>query len=147
MRMIRIRNEEKRVEGYVLTPQRKLILETLRRAFGTLDARELYKAVNQADKTISLATVYRSLNLFKEAGLIDEHRLGRSCCCYELKQSLEHQHALCKVCGKIIEFESPLIAEMIRQVKAEKEFAIDRVEVCLQGVCKECRENETRTVT
>jgi Fe2+ or Zn2+ uptake regulation protein len=138
MRMSRNRNPDLKLEGYVITPQRQLILETIHQSGGMLDARELYKLVNLKDETISLATVYRSLNIFKQAGLIDEHRLGMSRCCYELKQSPEHQHLLCKHCGKIIEFESPSILEMINQIKQEKGFIIEKVEVCIQGTCRDC---------
>jgi Fe2+ or Zn2+ uptake regulation protein len=138
MRMSRNRNTDLKLEGHVLTPQRQLILDTIHRFGGMLDARELYKMVNREDESISLATVYRSLNLFKQTGLIDEHRLGRSRCCYELKQSLEHQHLLCKCCGNIIEFESPSISEMVNQIRKEKGFIIEKVEVCIQGTCLDC---------
>jgi len=134
------------LEGFVSTPQRQMILEIIRQSGGMLDARELYKMVNSKDdaraRGISLATIYRSLSLFKQAGLIDEHRLGRSRCCYELKQSPEHQHLLCKVCGKIVEFVSPSISEMVNQIREEKGFIIEKVEVCIQGTCRECSEKK-----
>ena len=67
MRMIRNRNTVKDT-GYVLTPQRKLILETIGKSCAPIDAKELYQLVTKKDKSISLATVYRSLSLFKEKG-------------------------------------------------------------------------------
>jgi Fe2+ or Zn2+ uptake regulation protein len=139
--MIRNRIRSHKVEGYVLTPRRQLILDSIRKSSKPLDARELYRLVSKKDKSVSLATVYRSLGLFKKLGLIDEHRFGKSCWCYEVKKSLEQQHVICKCCGKIIEFESPLILEMIKNLQADKGFTIDRVEVCVQGTCGECRKN------
>jgi Fe2+ or Zn2+ uptake regulation protein len=139
MRMIRNRNNVDPREGYVLTPQRKLILEVIRKSCGHVDAKELYRLVSQKDATISLATVYRSLSLFKQAGLIDEHRLGRTHCCYEIKQSPEHQHILCRSCGQLMEFESPLISELINKLQDEKSFIVEKVELCIQGICVECR--------
>jgi Fur family ferric uptake transcriptional regulator len=135
-----------KLAGYVSTPQRQLVFETIRRSGGLLDARELYKLVNAKDANISLATVYRSLNLFKQAGLLDEHRLGRSRCCYELKQSLDHQHMLCKGCGKIFEFKSPLILELVEKIRAENEFIIEKIEVCIQGSCRDCRQKRVENV-
>jgi Fe2+ or Zn2+ uptake regulation protein len=129
------------LEGYILTPQRQLILESIRKSCKPIDAKELYRVASQKDQSISLATVYRSLSLFKQVGLIDEHRFAKSCWCYEVKKSLEHQHVLCKCCGKVIEFESPLIGEMVNKLQDEKGFIIDRVEVCMQGTCKDCRKN------
>jgi Fur family ferric uptake transcriptional regulator len=144
--MSRNRSSDMKLAGYVSTPQRQLVFETIRRSGGLLDARELYKLVNAKDANISLATVYRSLNLFKQAGLLDEHRLGRSRCCYELKQSLDHQHMLCKGCGKIFEFKSPLILELVEKIRAENEFIIEKIEVCIQGSCRDCRQKRVENV-
>jgi Fe2+ or Zn2+ uptake regulation protein len=138
MRMIRNRNYAHENFEYILTPQRQLILEAIRKSCGPIDAKELYRLVSKKDETISLATVYRSLSLFKQVGLIDEHRFGKTRCCYEITQSMEHQHILCKCCGKVIEFESPLITELIKQLQQEKNFYIEKVELCIQGTCSEC---------
>ena len=62
------------------TPQRRLLLDTLRGAKGHLDARELYRRALEKDPHISLATVYRNLRLFKELGLVDERRLDEVHC-------------------------------------------------------------------
>jgi Fe2+ or Zn2+ uptake regulation protein len=140
MRMNRIRNDGETAESYILTPQRRIILEVIRKSCGHLDAKELYRLVSKRDPTISLATVYRSLSLFKQLGTIDEHRLGKTRCCYEIKQSMEHQHFMCRCCGKVVEFESPLISIMIEKLQDEKDFVIEKVELCIQGTCFECRQ-------
>lgn len=140
MRMIRNRILKKST-GYVLTPQRKLILQTIGKSCAPIDAKELYQLVTKKDNSISLATIYRSLSLFKEKGLINEHRLGKTGCCYEITKSMEHQHMLCKCCGKVIDFDSPLIIELINKLQKEKQFNIEKVELCIQGTCFDCREN------
>ena len=91
------------------------------------------------DESISPATVYRSLNLFKQLGLVDERWLGKVCCCYEMKQSLEHQHLVCQGCGKVIEFESPLISELVDKVQCEHGFDVIKAELYLKGYCKQCK--------
>jgi len=141
--MIRNRNDENGTEKFVITPQRRLILETIRRSCGPVDAKELYRLASKRDSTVSLATVYRSLNLFKENGLIDEHRLGKTGCCYEMAHSMEQQRMLCTSCGKIYEFESSLITDLINKLQTEKQFAIEKLEMCIQGICEECRRNKT----
>ncbi|MBN1190287.1 MAG: transcriptional repressor [Dehalococcoidales bacterium] len=123
----------------ILTPQRQAILEAMRRSGNLLDARELYRLVNSEGETISLATIYRSLNFFREKGVIDEYSLGKDRCCYELKHSSEHQHLKCKCCGRIFGFECPSIAEIVRQIREEKGFIIEKIEICIQGTCLECR--------
>jgi Fe2+ or Zn2+ uptake regulation protein len=141
MRMIRNRMQSNQTKAYVLTPQRQLILELIRKSYGHLDAKKLYQLVSKKDATVSLATVYRSLALFKQVGLIDEHRLNKTRCCYELKQSLDHQHMLCKACGNIFEFESPLITELIKTIQDKEGFIIEKVELCLQGTCSQCQQD------
>ena len=139
--MIRNRNPNNQLKEYVLNPQMQLILESIRKSCGLIDAKKLYQLVSKKDDTVSLATVYRSLALIKKVGLIDEHRLGKSRCCYELKQSLEHQHMLCKCCEKVFDFESPLITELIKTIQDKQGFNIEKVELCLQGTCRICQQN------
>jgi Fur family ferric uptake transcriptional regulator len=139
MRMIINRKNAETSDGYVITSQRQLILDAILKSCGPLDAKKLFRIVSQKDETVSLATVYRSLKLFKEKGIIDEHRFGRNCYCYEIKQSMEHQHIICKCCGKVVEFVSPLISEIINRIKNEKGFNIEKVELCIQGICDGCQ--------
>jgi len=136
--MRRNRNEGNAVGGHPLTAQRRLLLDLLRDAGGHVDARELYRRAVSRDGSVSLATVYRSLSLFKRLGLVDERRLNRVCCCYEIRQSPEHQHLVCRGCGRVIEFRSPLIGELIESVRREHGFILDRAELCLEGYCPEC---------
>lgn len=137
--MIRNRNYQEGANEYVLTPQRQMILASIKQSGQPVNATDLYRSVSKKDRTVSLATVYRSLALFKKLGIIDEHRLGRACWCYELKKSFEYQHVLCKQCGQVIEFESPFISQMIKQLQDELGFNIERVEVCIQGTCRQCQ--------
>ena len=74
MRNIRIPNDE--ADQHELTHHRRLLLELIRNAGGHIDAKELYRRASRKDDSISLATVYRALRLFKEKGLVSERRLG-----------------------------------------------------------------------
>jgi Fur family ferric uptake transcriptional regulator len=106
MRSIRKLNEG--TGRFLQTKQRRLLLEIIQKKTGHLDARELFKEAASKDSSISLATVYRSLNLFKQMGIIEERRLGKARCYYEIKQPPQHQHLVCKECGAVIEFDCPL---------------------------------------
>jgi len=123
-----------------LTPQRRLLFSTIREAGTQLDAKELYRRATEKDASISLATVYRSLRLFKEQGLIEERHLGQTCCCYEIKRSGEHQHLVCRGCRRVIEFESPLISELVAEVQHKNDFCVTRIELYLEGYCHRCKE-------
>ena len=125
-----------------MTSQRRLLLELLRDAEGHIDAKELYRRASVKDDSIGQATVYRSLNLFKELGLVDEMRLGKIRCYYEIKQSLEHQHLVCRGCGKVMEFQNPHFQKLIEAVRREHGFKVTKAELYLEGYCPECEEKD-----
>ena len=130
------------MHGHFLTAQRRLLLDLIRDAEGHLDAKELYQRARAIDESIGSATVYRSLNLFKQLGLVDERRLGKLRCYYEIKQSPEHQHLLCQGCGKVIEFQNPHFQKLIEAVQREHGFKITKAELYLEGYCPNCEEKE-----
>jgi len=142
LRMSRNRKQDNTIQGHPLTTQRRLLLELLRDAEGHIDAKELYRRASARDESISPATVYRSLNLFKELGLVDEIRLGKIRCYYEIKQSSEHQHLVCRGCGKVMEFQNPYFQKLIKAVQREHAFKVTKAELYLEGYCPECEEKE-----
>ena len=131
-----------KIPGHSMTSQRRLLLELLRDAEGHIDAKELYRRASARDDSIGPATVYRSINLFKELGLVDEMRLGKIRCYYEIKQSSEHQHLICQGCGKVIEFQNPHFQKLIKAVQREHGFKITKAELYLEGYCPNCEEKE-----
>jgi Fur family ferric uptake transcriptional regulator len=135
-------SQTSQMQGYFLTTQRRLLLELIRDAEGHLDAKELYQRARAMDESIGPATVYRSLNLFKQLGLVDERKLGKLRCYYEIKRSPEHQHLLCQGCGKVIEFQNPHFEKLIKAVQREHGFKITKAELYLEGYCPNCEEKE-----
>ncbi|MCD6359039.1 MAG: transcriptional repressor [Dehalococcoidia bacterium] len=139
MRLRLNRKYLKTIQGHSLTSQRHLLLELIGEAHGHIDAKELYQRAINRGESISLATLYRSLNLFKQLDLIDEHHIGRGCRCYEIKQAIEHQHTVCKCCGKVFDFKSNLIRKLVDEVQREQGFDVSSVTLCLEGCCEQCR--------
>ena len=135
-------NQTVQMQGHFLTTQRRLLLELIRDTEGHLNAKELYQRARARDESIGPATVYRSLNLFKELGLVDQRRLGKVCCCYELKKSSEHQHLVCQRCGKVIEFQVPNFQKLIKTIRQEHNFKIIKAELCIEGYCEQCEQEE-----
>jgi Fe2+ or Zn2+ uptake regulation protein len=123
-----------------VTVQRRLLLSVMKEAGTHLDAKELYRRASEGNTNISLATVYRNLRLFKEQGLIEEKHLGQMRCYYEIRRGAEHQHLVCRACGQVIEFESPLIRQLISEVQRDNDFSVTEVELYLAGYCSKCKE-------
>jgi Fur family ferric uptake transcriptional regulator len=136
-------NRNKRVITRPDTSQRRLILSIMQEAEKHLDAKELYLRAIERDSSISLATVYRNLHLFKKQGLINERHLGQARCYYEIKRLGEHQHLVCESCGQVIEFESPLIRKLVAEVQRRNGFSVTNVELYLEGYCHKCKEEKS----
>lgn len=131
-------NNTPEMHDHSKTRQRQLLLDIIREADSHIDAKELFRRATEKDYAVSHATVYRTLNLFKELGLIAQKRLGKAQCYYELNRAPEHQHLVCQRCGKVIDFACPL-SVIIKKVKREQGFTVTRAEVYMEGYCSACK--------
>ena len=133
------------IKGRPVTAQRQLLLRLIKKTGGHISAKELYRRASRKNESISLATVYRTLQLFKELGLVEERRLGQVYCHYEVKGSTDHQHLVCRSCGKVIEFESPLISRLVEELKNEHGFSLTKIDLHMEGYCRRCTKGATDT--
>jgi Fur family ferric uptake transcriptional regulator len=120
------------------TKHRQLLLGILREADGHLDAKEIFRRAADKDPGISLATVYRNLQLFEELGLVDGKRLERTGCWYEIRRAGHHCDVACSMCGRVIEFESPVIRQLLDEVQSNSSFTVTKAVLYLEGYCEEC---------
>ncbi len=124
--------------GQRMTSQRKLLLEIIRDAGGHLDADELFQKAKGRDPRISLSTIYRNLNLLKELDLVAERHFVEDHHHYELKDTAEHHHLVCRSCGEVFEFNSPLTPQMTKDVEETSQFQVTDIEINMQGYCPNC---------
>jgi Fe2+ or Zn2+ uptake regulation protein len=123
--------------GLRITRQRALILEIIRH--GHLDADEVYRQAREKQPRFSLSTVYRTLRMLKEQGLVDELHFDEAHHHYEVKPSAEHHHLVCLGCGKIVEFECKLSQRMKQDLARKQGFEVTGVEINMTGYCSKCR--------
>ncbi len=117
---MRSKIEEKCVEkGITLTDQRKLVAKVMSEAGDHPDVDELHKRVNKLDNKISIATVYRTVKLFEEAGIVSKHDFKGNKARYESAPKEHHDHLIDVNTGEIIEFVNEDIEKLQKQV-AEK---------------------------
>ena len=102
-----------------LTDQRKLIAQVMSKTESHPDVDELHKKVSKLDSKISIATVYRTVKLFEEAGIVAKHDFKGSKSRYEQAPEEHHDHLIDVNSGEIIEFVNEEIEELQKQV-AEK---------------------------
>ena len=134
------------------TEQRELIREILQQADEHLDADKIYEQARQRSSSISLSTIYRNLQLFKELGLVEEHQFG-SRRHYETIPQAKHHHLICLGCGRVFEFRCPSTDKLKSRISKEAGFRVTDTEVRLSGYCPECQESlnvsavENRTIS
>lgn len=122
------------------TRQRRLILEIIQQAEGHLDADEIYQKACQKQPNISLSTVYRSLQLFKESELVKEHQFDGMRWYYEITPQSKHHHLVCLGCGRIFEFKCPSAERLKSRISREEGFRVTDAEVRLVGYRPECQQ-------
>ena len=135
---------DKRNLGQRMTSQRRLLFDIISDAEGHLDADVLFRRAKERDPRISLSTVYRNLQLFKQEGLVKERHFSEEHHYYEIRESVEHCHLVCRNCGTVLEIETPLTGEITRLAESESQFHVTDIEVNLQGYCPLCQAKRTR---
>src|ERR1700690_51518 len=128
--------------GIRLTKQRRVLLRVMETAQRHLDAGEIFERAQKIDSDITRVTVYRTIDLLKRQGLIDEldllHLRGDRHF-YESHGPRDHIHVACLRCGKVREVESDLYEQLKKQITNDTgiEITVARTEV--GGVCADCR--------
>ncbi|OIQ51392.1 Ferric uptake regulation protein [Pseudodesulfovibrio hydrargyri] len=127
-------------ENLKMTPQRRVILDTLLRKNDHLSSEELYALVKKRDASIGQATVYRTLKLLSDAGLVEPLDFADGVTRYEPCYGKDHHdHLICEQCGKNIEIMDEVIERRQEQLAKEHGFTLIRHKMYLYGLCPDCR--------
>jgi Fur family ferric uptake transcriptional regulator len=126
-----------REQGQSLTTRRRWIVEHLAKRGGHVTLQELTDELQTEDPGLGTVTVYRTMRLLEEAGLMQRTPLD-GVDHYEPVSS-HHDHMLCEACGRVFEFHSPAIEARQAELAAELGFRITAHEHVLRGRCRACR--------
>lgn len=131
-----------RKRGFKVTSQRTLLLQVLAGQAKYLDAEEIFELAHLQDASISLATVYRTLNLFAELGLVDhryvepEHRRE----VFRLSEGPEQHYLTCIRCGARVLIHTDLLNRMANELVRRKGVSVTSACACFTGYCADCTE-------
>jgi Fur family ferric uptake transcriptional regulator len=132
--------EELKSSGLKATLPRIKILEVFQQSVDRhLTAEDVYKALLAEGSDIALATVYRVLMQFEQAGILARSHFESGKSVFELNEGTHHDHLLCLTCGRVEEFFDPEIEARQREVAASRGFTLQEHALSLYAVCK--REN------
>jgi len=134
-------------KGVRLTRQRQILLELIDESAKHLDAEGLFHLAKEKDPKINRVTVYRTLKMLKESGLIDEldlmHFNGEQHF-YETRMKQEHAHVVCLRCGRVEEFFGEPLQRLRRQVEANFGFQVIVARTEMGGYCSDCQATRAR---
>jgi Fur family ferric uptake transcriptional regulator len=125
--------------GYRLTPQRMMVVEALHDADKHVSAEEIYARVRARYPYANISTVYRTLELLKELGLVTEIALGDGCVRFHPAEKGHHHHLVCQKCGKIIDLPESALGSLEKILLHDYQFKADLKHMAVFGLCPECQ--------
>ena len=131
-------DEELRARGYRVTPQRQLVLEAIAR-LDHATPEEIAASVQQTAKGVNISTIYRTLELLDNLGLVTHTHLHHGAPTYHLASRADHVHLVCRDCGKVGEVSPEAIKPLITALDEGQGFETDVAHLTVFGRCRDCR--------
>lgn len=123
-----------------MTPQRQLVLDAVRE-LGHATPEQVCNRVQATAPAVNITTVYRTLDLLEELGVVRHAHLGHGAPTYS-EQRHRHLHLVCHRCGRVDEASAELLSDVARRTLAEFGFHLDATHVALSGTCAGCADDE-----
>jgi len=125
-------------QGYRLTPQRLMILSAIEHSQNHISAEEIYAQVASKYPNVNISTVYRTLELLTQLGLVTETDLGEDRVRYHPADKGHHHHLICRECGAIIDLDELLLAPIKSALLQKYQFTADLKHLAITGRCLKC---------
>jgi Fur family ferric uptake transcriptional regulator len=129
-----------REKGYRLTPQRELVLRAVEK-LGHATPDEVLAAVRQESQAVNISTVYRTLELLEQLGLVRHAHITDRAPTYHSTATPDHVHLVCRNCGSITEVEPEVIKPLTDALEEGYGFTTDVGHLTVFGTCRNCDED------
>lgn len=131
--------EALRERGYRLTPQRLMVLEAIEASDDHISAEEIHSRAHARYPYMNISTVYRTLDLLKEEGLVAESDLGGGRFLYHPVGKAYHHHLVCRKCGRVQDIEAAAFGNLRKEIKDRYGFDAVFDHMAIFGTCGSCR--------
>lgn len=121
-----------------VTPQRIAIYNILMNTTEHPSAEVIYKKLEPVYPTMSLATVYKSLDVFKKSGLVQELNVGESSFRYDANVN-SHPHIICTACHKVDDIEEDIFSDLLDKVNSFTNYSVHKQQLYFYGLCPHCK--------
>lgn len=125
--------------GYRLTPQRMLVVRAVEDSDGHVGVDEIFAQVRAHFPRVSLSTIYRTLDLLEELGLVTKSDLGAGRVQYHRADDARHHHLVCQACGHIVDLDEDELAPLWQELLERHGFEVRQRHVAIFGACEACR--------
>lgn len=127
-----------RESGYRVTPQRQLVLEAVSR-LEHATPEEIFADVRQTARGVNVSTVYRTLELLEQLGLVTHTHLTHGAPSYHLAAEAEHVHLVCRQCERVTQVEQADVSPLVAALEQAHGFKTDVGHLTVFGLCAKCR--------
>lgn len=127
-----------REKGYRLTPQRELVLQAVD-ALGHATPDEVHAKVRESSAAINISTVYRTLELLEDLGLVRHTHLTDRAPTYHSKVTPDHVHLVCRGCGAVLEAQPSEFDDVLADLRERHGFTPDLGHLTVFGTCRTCQ--------
>ena len=127
-----------RAGGYRVTPQRQLVLEAVAR-LEHATPEEIHAEVRQTAHGINVSTIYRTLELLEQLGLVKHSHIHHGAPSYHLTEHAHHVHLVCRQCEQITEVDQSAVTPLVVALEEREGFATDVGHLTVFGLCASCR--------
>jgi Fur family transcriptional regulator, ferric uptake regulator len=139
--MARTWDDALRASGYRVTPQRQLVLEAVAR-LEHATPEEIYGDVRQTARGVNVSTVYRTLELLEQLGLVKHSHLHHGAPTYHLAEHAQHVHLVCRRCERVTEVDQATVRPLVTALEEHQGFLTDVGHLTVFGLCADCRADE-----
>ena len=127
-----------RERGYRLTPQRMIVLEAVEASDHHISAEEIHTKAHARYPYMNISTVYRTLELLKELGLVAETDLGGGRLVYHPAGKAHHHHLVCRKCGKVQDIDEAVFEHLRDEIRQKYGFDAVFEHMGIFGTCESC---------
>jgi Fur family transcriptional regulator, ferric uptake regulator len=125
--------------GYRLTPQRQLVLQAVDK-LGHATPDEILAEVQQHASAVNVSTIYRTLEVLEELGLVRHAHLSDRAPTYHSVSDHEHFHLVCRNCHRVLSVDPDVVGPLADRLREEQGFGIDVGHLAIFGECVECED-------
>ncbi|SNX54906.1 Fur family transcriptional regulator [Thermoanaerobacterium sp. RBIITD] len=128
-------------KGLKVTPQRLAIINMLRNTKEHPSAETIYKKLSSDFPTMSLATVYKTLEMLKNIGLVQELNVGEGSFRYDANTD-SHPHLICYGCNRVDDLDESVLKDVIKEVSKHTDYLLTEQKLYFYGYCPDCKKKK-----